>query len=558
MVARLLFASFCSAVGYLADGEPRCSSGRVCPHIVMVVVDDLGWNNVPWHNPDLEEHLPHSLQLVREGVELDRHYTYVYCSPTRSSLMSGRLPHHVNQINLDFRHELSGIPKGMITIPRKLKDAGYRTHMTGKWHCGSATPEQTPHGRGFDTHLGYFEGAEDHFTQLNCVDEACFMPDSKRNLVSILEGLKNPDIGFPGLVLDLWATDGPARGMTGTYGDEMFGKFAVDTINAHPLDLPLFLYVAFQSQHTPLEVPEAYLKRFPAEWNVDRRLYAAMGVYWDERLGYIAEALKARDMWNHTLLVVTSDNGGAIYPSHAESFKRCGGANNHPLFGGKTTSFEGGVRVAAFASGGLIPAERRGRKLEGNIHVADWFATFCGLAGVAVSDPAGVAAGLPDVDSQDVWPLLTQEAATSPRLELPLQVSGAIGGSPGLGSALIVGDFKLIAGNFLHSAFHQPEVWPTDEACCGPDCFGKKGLAMDCGPVDRPQCLFNIRDDPHETTNLYDQEPALVANMTARLAEHNRSVYFPQLHDKPNMPRVVEMFLLHGGFVGPWKDIHLV
>ena len=91
------------------------------PHILLVLVDDLGWHNVGWHNKDMLT--PHSDELLREGLELDRHYTYMYCAPTRSSLLSGRLPYHVNQIILSNDGAIPdwGVPKEMTLLPQKLK-----------------------------------------------------------------------------------------------------------------------------------------------------------------------------------------------------------------------------------------------------------------------------------------------------------------------------------------------------------------------------------------------------------------------------------------------------
>jgi arylsulfatase A-like enzyme len=74
---------------------------------------------------------PHADKLCAEGVELDRNYVFMYCSPTRSSILSGRLPFHVNQINLGNANVGEGIPKEMTIIARKLKIAGYKTHMVG-------------------------------------------------------------------------------------------------------------------------------------------------------------------------------------------------------------------------------------------------------------------------------------------------------------------------------------------------------------------------------------------------------------------------------------------
>ena len=88
-----------------------------------------------------------------------------FCSPTRSSLMSGRLPMHVNQENSATEQPLAGIPADMTTFPEVLKAHGYVTAQVGKWHCGMASPRVIPHGRGFDTSLGFFNFGEDHYTQ---------------------------------------------------------------------------------------------------------------------------------------------------------------------------------------------------------------------------------------------------------------------------------------------------------------------------------------------------------------------------------------------------------
>ena len=114
----------------LAASPAAAQHGAPRPHIVFSMVDDLGWANVGWHNKDVLT--PRSEALIAEGIQLDRNYTYPYCSPSRSSLMSGRLPYHVNQINLPGYYAGSGVARNMTMIPKKLKQAGYSTHMIGK------------------------------------------------------------------------------------------------------------------------------------------------------------------------------------------------------------------------------------------------------------------------------------------------------------------------------------------------------------------------------------------------------------------------------------------
>ena len=96
-------------------------------------------------------------------------------------------------------------------------------------------------------------------------------------------------------------------------------------------------------------------------------------------------------------------------------------SNNAPLRGGKATTFEGGVRVVSFVSGGFLPPSHPA-SLQAVVSIADWYGTFARLAGVDdYSDPAAVQQGLPDVDALDVWPLLSGESTEPVRTELLLQ-----------------------------------------------------------------------------------------------------------------------------------------
>ena len=99
------------------------------PHIIVLLSDDLGWNNVGFHNEAV--HTPHLDTLRTSGIELTRHYAYKFCSPTRSSFLSGRLPIHVNEVNKITEAPLAGIHPNMTTMPRVLEKAGYISHHIG-------------------------------------------------------------------------------------------------------------------------------------------------------------------------------------------------------------------------------------------------------------------------------------------------------------------------------------------------------------------------------------------------------------------------------------------
>ena len=130
------------------------------PHIFLVLADDFGWNNIGWRNKEIRS--PHLDKLAADGIKLDRHYVFKYCSPTRSSLLSGRYPLHVNQNNeCNSILSRSGIDIRMTLLPAKMKLAGYKTAMTGKWHCGGRTHANLPVNRGFDSHYGFLKGGEE-------------------------------------------------------------------------------------------------------------------------------------------------------------------------------------------------------------------------------------------------------------------------------------------------------------------------------------------------------------------------------------------------------------
>lgn len=135
-------------------------------------------------------------------------------------------------------------------------------------------------------------------------------------------------------------------------------------------------------------------------------IFQAMTTIGDNVTGTLVQMLKQRGMWDNTIMLVSSDNGG----------QPCYGSN-YPLKGAKITFFEGGVRNNAFLTGGFLPANLRGMSLNGFIHIADWYATFCQLAGV---DPSDSAPGIFDIDSVDLWPLITGQVNYTARRYITL------------------------------------------------------------------------------------------------------------------------------------------
>lgn len=144
-------------------------------------------------------------------------------------------------------------------------------------------------------------------------------------------------------------------------------------------------------------MPTADLEKFKTIDVEVRKYYAAMISHLDGLVPAVVNALKAKGMWQNLLWVTTSDNGGPLAKTPT-GLIGTSGANNFPLRGGKIGLMEGGIRLNAFISGGLVPVSLRGSTNEGWMHLEDWYTTFCSLAGVDPTDARAAAAGLPPVD----------------------------------------------------------------------------------------------------------------------------------------------------------------
>jgi len=221
----------------------------------------------------------------------------------------------------------------------------------------------------------------------------------------------------------------------------------------------------------------------------------AMVTYMDEEFSKLIQALHAKDMYKNTLIVFHSDNGGEIMAAGL-----CGG-NNWPLTGGKFSNFEGGIRVAAFVSGGYLPEKRRGVKETGLVTVWDWYATYAGLAGVDATDHMADKAGLPPIDSINQWELIAGTNHTPPRQEFLIGDTTALtpnaDGKTEVGG-ILVWPYKLLIGtvDHLYTVSQYVETgpnWPNISSHLAPLAHPKV-----CGREPLIGCLFNVMEDPNE------------------------------------------------------------
>lgn len=153
----------------------------------------------------------------------------------------------------------------------------------------------------------------------------------------------------------------------------------------------------------------------------------------------------------------------------------------------------GGVRAAAFISGGLIPPSRQGSKLLLSIHVADWLPTFCRLAGLDSADRKAFAAGLPPVDGVDVWPQIVGTNTTEPHVEIVLSQTSILDVATG---------YKLMTGTQRYNTWAPKEGWPPDYECRDRN----SSTPLHCGTAGNAGsawgCLFHIPTDPEERHDL--------------------------------------------------------
>ncbi len=226
------------------------------------------------------------------------------------------------------------------------------TAISGKWHLGHFQRAYLPTARDFDHQYGPYNGAIDYFTH-------------------------ERDGGHD------WHRDDKANYDKG-YATDLIAREATRLIRSFGNDRPFFLYVAFTAPHLPRQVSEKYKEPY-ARLPEPRRTYGGMVAALDEAVGQIAAALDERALWDNTLVIFSSDNGG-LEPGVI--------SDNGPLKGGKSTAYEGGVRVPAFAywRGHIKP----GTMVAQPLHIVDWYPTLLRMAGAPLAQPR-------PLDGRDAW-----------------------------------------------------------------------------------------------------------------------------------------------------------
>jgi arylsulfatase B len=549
--------------------------------IFTVLIDDLGYSDTQIGGRNPKSPTPTLGQLAKEGVVLTSHYVYKYCSPTRRAILSGRFPNHLNPGGNGQAPVCSNyLPIDATLISEKLRSAGFGTHFIGKGHLGYQTTDHLPINRGFDSHVGYLQAAEQYEHGLMWV---CNVPEEAN-----LPGDSNPQNGKTGVWpwkpyvngsschSDFWAnhTDGRAVVKNVWYSTNFFADRAIEIIDAQPQGEALYIHLNWQAMHVPYAIPPGWEGLQPSDkefaeycttgidppprpgmdpgteqqqYQHARCDYGSMLKVVDAGMRNVTAAIRANGLWEDGLMIVSADNGGVM------------AGNNWPWRGEKLTAWEGGTRVAAFVTGGFVPSELRGTHNSAQIHIVDWYPTICTLVSVDATDTIVGTDGQPKpIDGINVWPLLLSGATESPREYLPTTENSIIyqarwklltnapmqGWYPGSGVATTGLGPDHRWGNSTGGAsggpplLPDPAEWPCVEKPVAPY------FMCNACSTDKP-CLFDLKADPAERVNLASSLPAMVKQLAAQLATYAPYVA-PFLNESQLTERNMECVSING------------
>jgi uncharacterized sulfatase len=483
---------------------PAAPPNQRPPNIILIVTDDMGFNDVSLYNggaADGSLMTPHIDALAHEGVTFTNGYAAnAVCAPSRASIMTGRystrfgfeftptprvlatilrwmqdvepppLPILIDTAAAKALPPMSelAMPPEEVTIAEVLRAAGYYTAHIGKWHLGSAAGLR-PEDQGFDDSLN--------------MAGLLYQPEDDPDVV-------NARRQGEALERMVWAWGQYAAEFNGGepfapegYLTDYYTREALRVIenNRHR---PFFLYLAHWGIHNPLQAARADYEALAHIEDHHLRVYAAMIRAVDRSVGLIMQRLDALGLGDNTLVLFTSDNGGAGYIQLPNV--------NSPFRGWKLTQFEGGIHVPFMARWpARIPA---GMRFEDPVHHVDLFHTIAAAAGAQVPRDRVL-------DGIDLLPFV-------------------VGGAPGL-------PHETLFWRQGHHQAVQHRGWKLIRS----------------GRPDR-RWLFHLEQDPSEQVDLAAVEAARVAQLEALLDAHNAEQAQPLWPSVLEAPQLVDK---HGG-----------
>jgi arylsulfatase A-like enzyme len=339
-------------------GAPHSIAAAPRPNIIFILADDMGYGDVACYGRE-DIRTPNIDRLAKQGVRFTDHYANgPECTPTRVAFLTGRYPQWVgglecaigfgnvgrydDAIRLRATDDL-GLPVEERSIATMLKESGYATAITGKWHLGYE-PKFAPNLHGFDQAFYCIGGGMDYFHYLD-----------------------------PAATYNLFQDGHPVR--REGYFTDLATDEAIGFLEEQREDKPFFLYVPYTTPHSPFQGPNDRLPDpLPHDsplWNQGTAppdVYIAMIEHMDKRIGDILKKLDDKRLAKNTVVVFASDNGGTA------------SARNAPYSGTKGGTFEGGIRVPAIVRWpGVVPAGVESSQM---CITFDFTASIARLAGV--------------------------------------------------------------------------------------------------------------------------------------------------------------------------------
>jgi arylsulfatase A-like enzyme len=332
------------------------------PNIIVILADDLGWNDISFYGGGVGKgavQTPNIDRIAAEGVHFSNGYAgNATCAPSRAAMLTGRYPtrygfeftpapaemmrmaatfeSHREELNPGFfleenlaafpALEEQSVPSSEVFLPELLAERGYHSVILGKWHLGS-NEGHTPNDQGFDEFLGFLPGA------------AMFAEYDDPKMIKSIQAFDAIDqFLWPNLTFALRYNKGQ-HFAPDEYMTDYLSTQAVRAIEANK-SRPFFMYLSYNAPHTPLHAKKSDYDKLSTITNHTERVYGAMILALDRGIGRVMAVLESAGIDDNTLIIFSSDNGGANYIGLPDV--------NAPFRGWKMTFFEGGTHVPFF------------------------------------------------------------------------------------------------------------------------------------------------------------------------------------------------------------------